>query len=53
MFKANWEKTSVSNQLPEGMAEKMALLAYPDKKLISHELIAGGCSNLNIKILLR
>ncbi|HCJ1102230.1 TPA: GNAT family N-acetyltransferase [Legionella pneumophila] len=50
MFKADWEKTSVTSQLPEGMVEKMVRLAYPDKKLISHELITGGCANLNIKI---
>lgn len=50
MFKADWEKTSVTGQLPEGMVEKMVRLAYPKTKLISHELIAGGCANLNIKI---
>lgn len=52
MFKVDWEKTSVTYQLPEGMVEKMVRLAYPDKKLISYESIAGGCANLNIKILL-
>jgi hypothetical protein len=50
MFKVDWEKTSVTYQLPEGMVEKMVLLAYPDKKLTSSELIAGGCANLNYKI---
>ncbi|MFM8454516.1 MAG: hypothetical protein ACKOAD_06130 [Gammaproteobacteria bacterium] len=50
MFKVDWEKTSVGYQLPEGWHEKMVRLAYPDKKLISSELIAGGCANLNIKI---
>ena len=50
MFKVDWEKTSITYQLPEGMVEKMVRLAYPDKKLISSELIAGGCANLNIKI---
>ena len=50
MFKVDWEKTSITYQLPEGMVEKMVLLAYPDKKLISYELIAGGCANLNFKI---
>lgn len=53
MFKIDWEKTSVAYQLPEGMVEKMVLLAYPDKKLISSELIAGGCANLNYKIQLK
>jgi hypothetical protein len=28
----------------------MVQLVYPHKKLIFHELIAGGCANLNIKI---
>ncbi len=53
MFKADWEKTSVTHHMPEGMVDKMVQLAYPDKKLISYELIAGGCVNLNIKILLQ
>ncbi|NBO24849.1 MAG: hypothetical protein EBU93_06430, partial [Chlamydiae bacterium] len=50
MFKVDWEKTSVTYQLPEGMVEKMLRIAYPDKKLKSSELIAGGCANLNFKI---
>jgi Ser/Thr protein kinase RdoA (MazF antagonist) len=50
MFKVDYEKTSVTYQLPEGMVETMVRLAYPDKKLKSSELITGGCANLNIKI---
>jgi Phosphotransferase enzyme family len=50
MFKVDWEKTSVTYQLTEGMVEKMVRLAYPDEKLISSESIAGGCANLNIKV---
>jgi hypothetical protein len=50
MFKTDWEKTSVTYQLPEVTIEKMVRLAYPDKKLTSSELIAGGCANLNFKI---
>ena len=50
MFKGDWEKVSITHQLPEGMVEKMVRLAYPDKKLLSSEWIAGGCANLNIKI---
>ena len=50
MFKVDWEKTSVTYQLPEGTIEKMVHLAYPDKKITSIKLIAGGCANLNIKI---
>src|SRR5687768_17116724 len=52
MFKANWEKTSVTHELPDGTIEKMIAHAYPNKKLMSHELVSGGCANLNIKILL-
>lgn len=51
MFKANWEKTSVTHKLLGGTIEKMIAQAYPNKKLISHELILGGCANLNFKIL--
>lgn len=50
MFKADWEKTSVRHTLPEGMVEKMLSLAYPNKTLTAHVLIAGGCANLNYKI---
>jgi len=50
MFIVDWEKTSITYQMREGMVEKMVLLAYPDKKLTSSELIAGGCANLNYKI---
>jgi Ser/Thr protein kinase RdoA (MazF antagonist) len=49
-FKSNWEKSETNHQLPEGIVSKMVNLAYPDKKLESYELIAGGCANLNIKI---
>jgi len=55
MFKVDWVRqvshTLVSDVLgPEGMVEAMVRLAYPDKKLISYALIAGGCANLNFKI---
>jgi hypothetical protein len=42
MFKVDWEKTSVTYQLQEGMVEKMVRLAYPDETLISSELIADA-----------
>lgn len=51
MFKNNWEKTSALHPLPKSTVEHMARLAYPGKKLISCELLAGGCANLNYKIL--
>ncbi|HLD95103.1 MAG TPA: aminoglycoside phosphotransferase family protein [Alphaproteobacteria bacterium] len=50
MFKANWEKTSVTYQLPDGWHEKMLSRAYPDQKLALIELISGECANLNYKI---
>jgi len=53
MFKVDWEKASSAHHLPRSMVEQMVRLAYPDKKLLSYELIAGGCANLNIKILLQ
>lgn len=52
MFKADWEKTSVTHTLPQGIVEQMLRLAYRDKKLIAYDLMAGGCANLNFKILL-
>lgn len=51
MFKEQWEKTSLTHPLPHAM-EQMVQLAYPYKRLISYEWIAGGCANLNIKVLL-
>lgn len=53
MFKADWESTNLIHQLPEELIKQMVLVAYPNKKLISHELIASGCANLNFKILLQ
>ncbi len=53
MFKADWEKTSTTHSLPPGMVDKMLWFEYPDKILISQELMAGGCANLNVKILLK
>ena len=52
MFKSNWEKTSTTHSLPPGMVDKMLWFEYPEKILISQELMAGGCANLNVKILL-
>ena len=49
-FKANWEKTALKHQLPQGLIEQMVALAIPNKKLHAYELIPGGCANLNIKI---
>jgi aminoglycoside phosphotransferase (APT) family kinase protein len=49
MFKAEWEKTSTSYQLPKDIVEKMLALAFPAKNLLFYEVIPGGCANLNIK----
>ena len=53
MFKSTWEKTVSTHQLPDAVIEKKVRLAYPNKELTSHESIAGGCSNLNIKFQLK
>ena len=50
MFKNNWEKASVDHNLSSEVIEKLINLAYPNKKIITYELIAGGCANLNFKI---
>ncbi len=50
MFKIHWEKTSTSHPLAHNLIERMVHLACPGQKLISHQLIEGGCANLNIKI---
>ncbi len=49
-FKANWEKADQQFQLPLGAYEAMIRLARPRKRLVLHEVISGGCTNLNIKI---
>lgn len=50
MFKMKWEKTSITHPFPPSQIKKIIKTVYPSKKLIADELIAGGCSNLNIKI---
>lgn len=49
-FKADWEKSNESHSLAAFIIENMVALAYPGKKLIAQQIIAGGCANLNIKI---
>ena len=49
-FKAEWEKANESHILAANVAENMAAIAYPSKRLISQKVISGGCANLNIKI---
>ena len=51
-FKAEWEKTSTEVYLTQSVIERMIECAFTAKKPLSYELIAGGCANLNFKILL-
>ncbi len=51
-FKANWEKTDQHFQVSSQTIQAVMELAFPEKKLASHEVIAGGCANLNIKMTL-
>ena len=53
MFKADWEKTSITHILSEGTIRKMVSLSYPGQTIISYELIDCGCVNLNYKIQLK
>ena len=52
-FKQNWEKTDQHYNISPETIEKMMALAFPEEKLNSHEIISGGCANLNIKIMLK
>ena len=51
MFKVDWEKTSVTYQLPEGMVEKMVRHAYPDKKLTAATFIVLKASSAGLIII--
>jgi Ser/Thr protein kinase RdoA (MazF antagonist) len=53
MFKTTWEKSSTKVNLPPETIRQMVSTAYPSKELISAQLIAGGCANLNVKINLK
>ncbi len=50
-FKQDWEKTEQLS-LPHTMVEAMLKQAFSNKKLSSYSVISGGCTNLNIKIIL-
>ena len=52
-FKQDWEKTDQHYSISPQAIEGMVALAFPQSKLISHEVISGGCANLNIKITLQ
>jgi len=49
-FKENWENPREQYRFRAGTYAKMVRQAFPHKKLLSYEEIAGGCANLNIKI---
>lgn len=49
-FKNNWEKTDQHFQISPETIQAMVGLALPEKKLASHEVVSGGCANLNIKL---
>jgi aminoglycoside phosphotransferase (APT) family kinase protein len=52
-FKQNWEKADQHYDISPQSIEGMVALAFPQNKLASHEVISGGCANLNIKITLQ
>jgi aminoglycoside phosphotransferase (APT) family kinase protein len=49
-FKTHWEKTDQHFQVSAQTIQAMVSLALPEKKLVSHEVISGGCVNLNVKL---
>lgn len=51
-FKINHEKTKHPIEITKDIVQKMLTLAFPKSKLLSYDVIAGGCANLNIKIVL-
>lgn len=51
-FKANWEKTAQHGAIKPDAIAGMIAQAFPDHLLVSHEVISGGCGNLNIKVVL-
>jgi len=52
-FKQEWEKTDQRVQIPPPFIQAMVREALPQKTLLSHEIISGGCANLNLKLTLK
>lgn len=50
IFKIDWEKTTIPYQLSNQTIEQMVKLAFPDEKLDSYHVIAGGCANINTEV---
>ena len=49
-FKADWEKTNIRVEIPGELINKIVKFALPNVRLQSYSVIAGGCSNLNVRI---
>jgi hypothetical protein len=50
MLKADWEKTGEILSVGDEAIRAMAGQGLPGRDILSHEIIAGGCANLNVKI---
>ncbi|MBY0501525.1 MAG: aminoglycoside phosphotransferase family protein [Alphaproteobacteria bacterium] len=50
IFKNQWEKTSHHFEVSSQTIQEIVHQALPHAILVSHEVISGGCANLNIKI---
>lgn len=53
VFKQDWEKTDHLSEISPEIIRSMIYIAFPKSKLVSYEMIAGGCANCNIKIILK
>lgn len=51
-FKTNWEKTDQYVGIAPQTIAAMVHKAYPQETLLAHDVISGGCANLNIKVML-
>lgn len=51
-FKNHWEKTDHHFQIDGQTIQEVVRLAFPNKTLLSSEMISGGCANLNVKLIL-
>lgn len=49
-FKNNWEKTEQHIQIHSQLIQEIVGEAFPQDSYVAHEVISGGCANLNIKI---
>jgi len=49
-FKADWEKTNLRVEIPDGLINKIVKFALPNVRLQSYRIISGGCANLNVRL---